>query len=187
MDTPLLVVVTGPPAAGKSTLARPLADRLGLPLLTKDAVKESLHDSLGDGDLAWSRRLGVATFDVLFVVLGELLGAGVSVVAEANFNRADAFARLPPARVVQVHVSAPPDVLAERFRDRGERHPVHKDTHLDAEIAARAGAGEWEPLRLPGALIRVDASAPVDVDELAAATRRSASLSPSAPARPPSR
>jgi adenylate kinase family enzyme len=35
---PLLVVVTGPPASGKSTLARQLASSLGVPFLSKDEL-----------------------------------------------------------------------------------------------------------------------------------------------------
>ncbi|HEX8858768.1 MAG TPA: AAA family ATPase [Actinomycetes bacterium] len=45
-----LVLVTGPPASGKTTLARPLAFSLGLPLLGKDTIKEALFDTLGNGD-----------------------------------------------------------------------------------------------------------------------------------------
>jgi predicted kinase len=107
-DTPLLVVMTGPPAAGKTTIARAVADRLGWPLVAKDPIKETLAEALDVRGRAASQRLGVATFDVLFHVLDELLRAGVSTVAEGNFGRAEPFARLPPARVLQVHVTAPP-------------------------------------------------------------------------------
>jgi predicted kinase len=56
-----IVVVCGPPASGKTTLARAIADDLRLPLLSKDAVKEVLFDALGSGDRAWSLRVGLAT------------------------------------------------------------------------------------------------------------------------------
>jgi dephospho-CoA kinase len=45
-----VVVVSGAPGAGKSTLAVPLARALGFPLVSKDVIKESLFDSLGQVD-----------------------------------------------------------------------------------------------------------------------------------------
>ena len=41
-----LVHVSGKPGAGKSSLAFPLAAELGYSLLTKDLIKEMLHDVL---------------------------------------------------------------------------------------------------------------------------------------------
>ena len=41
------VLVTGPPAVGKSTVAEPLAIELGLALIARDAIKEELMEVLG--------------------------------------------------------------------------------------------------------------------------------------------
>jgi adenylylsulfate kinase-like enzyme len=39
---PVVLIITGPPASGKSTLRRKLARKLGLPFLGKDVFKEIL-------------------------------------------------------------------------------------------------------------------------------------------------
>jgi predicted kinase len=159
-DAPLLVVVTGPPASGKTTIARALARELELPLFAKDDVKEALFDSLGTGDRDWSRRLGRAAFDLLFVVASAELAAARGLVLEGNFVRGSSerrFGALPLHRLVQVHCSAPERTLLERFRTR-RRHAGHLDeTNVD-EVAAAIRGGRHRPLALAGDLVELDTS-----------------------------
>jgi predicted kinase len=159
------VVVTGPPAAGKTTVARAVAARLRLPLIAKDTVKEALFDALGTGDLAWSRRLGEATYAAMLGVAEESAAAGASFVLEANFVRGGEFAdRLAalPARFVQVHCNAPLELLLDRYGSR-ERHPGHVDSERIDALREAVETGRHDPLDLPGETIRIDTSRPVDL------------------------
>ena len=72
---PVALVITGPPASGKTTVGRQLAARLQIPFLGKDLFKETLFDSLGWQDRDWSRRLGGASMALLFRVAAALLNA----------------------------------------------------------------------------------------------------------------
>lgn len=70
------MIVTGPPASAKSTLAEKIADALRMPLLSKDSIKEKLFDTLGWDDRSWSERLDDVAYAVLFYYLEIQLKAG---------------------------------------------------------------------------------------------------------------
>jgi predicted kinase len=168
-DLPRLIVVTGPPASGKTTIARELRTRLGLPLVEKDTLKEALGSELGITDRARSHELGAAVYEVLGIVVKELLTNGVSVIAEANFTlRSTLFDELPPAEIVQIHVTAAPETLRSRLRERHDRHPVHYDREAADEVTTRAAAGEWPALPLAGRLIEIDTTDWPDLEEVLA-------------------
>ena len=175
MQQPLVVVVTGPPASGKTTIARVLADALPAPLLAKDPIKEALFDGLGTGDAEWSRKLGIATYGILYLVLEEELRAGRSCVLEANFDHNEASAQLAaiqlrrPFRALQIVCTAARDVLIERFVGRSDsRHPGHIDDERLEDVIESIDAGRWRELELDGETLEVDTTdwAVVDVDAL---------------------
>ena len=184
MSKPLVVLVSGAPGSGKSAQLRELAPKLGLPVIAKDDIKESLGDSLGVGDLEWSRQLGAATWDLLFLLYEKLLAGGASFIAESNFStrhhpgRFRELMQRYPFVAVEIHCYAEPSVLAERFRGRqarGERHPVHHGAAFEADATSEQVAEVFAtlghvPLELSEHLFQVDtgASDPVDLDGIVA-------------------
>jgi predicted kinase len=161
-----ILIITGLPASGKSTLAVAVAAKLGWPLLAKDVIKEALFAALGVGDRAWSKHLSEASYALMFERAQRLVADGQSCVLEGNFRwheRAEQFASLEAAgaEFTQIICRAPVEVLLRRFRER-ERHAGHVDRESAAEIEAELRA-DYAPLPLRGRLATLDTSAPDSV------------------------
>jgi hypothetical protein len=147
----------------------PLAAALDLPLIGKDLIKEAPFDALGTGDRAWSRRLGAASYEVLYAVAGALPAA----VLDANLGP-EAVPRLRAldSDLVEVFCRCPPEEIERRFAARAPaRHPGHVDHLLAPEIRAALARGTG-PLAPGGPTLAVDTARAVDVAGVAAWVRR---------------
>lgn len=167
-----IVVVTGPPCTGKSTLARACAARRGWPLLAKDYYKERVFERLGWSDVEWSRRVSVLAWDLAFDAARALATGGAPFVLEGNL-RAEHAPRLralaPADGFVLVRCRAPGAVLLQRFRaraDGGARHPGHVDLAALPRIEAELAAGEGPALDLPATALDYDTTDGFAVDAM---------------------
>ena len=80
------ILVTGIPAAGKSTMAEAISERLKLPVISKDTIKELLFDNVGFQSRAEKVKLGIASMEIMYYVAGQLMKAGQSFILENNFE-----------------------------------------------------------------------------------------------------
>ena len=170
MTARLLVVVSGLPASGKTTVGTVLSERLSLALIDKDAILEALFDSLGCADRNERQRLSRASDEVLF----GLAAAADTAVLVNWWNHDSAPSRLQAAGavVVEVFCDCPVEVAATRFEAR-IRHPGHHDFRRSPEQLAEdiEHMRKWYrgPLGLNENPVHIDTSRPLDADRV---TRR---------------
>lgn len=162
---PLLIIVNGPPASGKSTLAEQIAAGLEVPYLSKDAIKEEMYDSLGKLELKITRKLGETAMRLMYTVARKILESGNDVVIEANFyqgiSEKDVSRLIAISDAVMIHCETAPETLKQRYVERaktGERHPVHDDADKVDALEKDLDEGLYEPLELGIPLIRVNTS-----------------------------
>lgn len=82
------ILIAGMPATGKSTLAENLAAALGVPMFSKDAIKERLFDEVGFQSRAEKVRLGNAAARIIEDCAEQMLRAGKPFILENNFEDA---------------------------------------------------------------------------------------------------
>ena len=161
----LLIVVTGPSATGKSRLAERLARDLRVPLIAKDRIKEQLFNSLGWSDRAWSRKVGGASYDLIWHLAEAVLAAGQAVIIEGNFRGTVAethlrtIAAAVDCRFLQLNCWAEAKVLLRRYRERtkeGGRHPGPLDDPNDPDLREQLAEGGYAPLDIGGEVIDLD-------------------------------
>jgi predicted kinase len=167
-----IVVVAGSPGSGKTTLAKGLAVELGIPLISKDTIKEALFDPLGTGDLEWSQQLGQAAHAVMYAIAADVS----SVVLESHFWPGISEAELTAIErpMVQVYCRCLPEVALDRYRRRAhsrDRHPGHLPEHQSEEAVGRWTKIVPQPLHLDTPLIEVDTTHPVDAQAVAREVR----------------
>jgi predicted kinase len=166
MDSnPTVIIVTGRPAAGKSTLAKWLSQELKIPLVSKDSIREELFDRLGWKDRKWAQDLGKASIDMMFYFAHAELGVGHSIIMDNSFYppvsnpRFQSLKEEYDAESIQIICDSNRETLFQRFKARAEaggRHPGHGDSDVLEELYASLADNSSQVLDIGGTVIEVD-------------------------------
>jgi predicted kinase len=162
---PLLIIVSGFSCTGKTTLAQKIAQEFNLCLIGRDNLKEVLFDSLGWEDKEWSKKLGAASYRLLYYCIDVQLRVGQSLIVESNFQPKfdnkyfQEFETKYQADILQIYCKTDPSILFQRYQARansGQRHPGHVD-HLNyAEYKSNLNKNNYNFLAVGNHIIEVD-------------------------------
>lgn len=181
-----LIIIAGMPATGKSTIAKKIAGKLGLPILEKDDIKEELFDTVGYKDLAEKRMLDRAATAVLLRCTESVLKSGQSLIIVNNFesNMREKVQQMIDSCAcssVMVFLDGDPEVLYARYVERDSKRSRHMGhTFIDrypplpGDDIYRSMTREYfrdrfensgmADFKLDGVRIDVDATYPNDID-----------------------
>lgn len=142
-SVPLLVVTAGLPAAGKSTIAEVVGNRLGFPVLSVDPIEAAILSA----GIEATQPTGLAAYLVAETMAEGVLANGGGVVIDA-VNAVeparDQWVRLAARRNVTLRflevVCSDPEVHLQRLADRAGRH-----AKVDTSFAVEQSLDEWEP------------------------------------------
>ena len=165
------ILVNGVPASGKSSVARVVADRLGAPLMTLDTAKQPLFGHFGLGDREHNRKLGRASYEIIFSIIGDWPDPSTVVIdAWFGFQPIEILEKhlltAGIARTVEIWCHAPSAVLAGRYASRvGTRSAGHPGLEYVPELVALA-----ERARPTGLAPRfdIDTTMPLTIEPLMA-------------------
>ena len=166
MQSPTLVVVSGPPGSGKTTLAHAIAQALPCPAICRDEIKEGMVHAQGPGFQGrHGDPLTQRTLPLFFEVVRVLIEAGVTVVAEAAFQaprwtpELEPLSGLAQLRIIRCNVAASVSFerAARRAADSQRRLEAHGDSTLGQGIADWEQAfGSFEHISMQAPSLEVD-------------------------------
>ena len=127
------ILVTGIPAAGKSTIAEKLSKKFCLPWFSKDSIKEITFDEIGFQSRAEKVKLGVASMNIMYYMAEQLMKCNQPFILENNFeaiSKPRLLEILDKYGYTAITISLTGDyaTIYQRFIERNhspERHPGH--------------------------------------------------------------
>ena len=167
MKKPLLVVVTGCPGSGKTTLAHTLARKVGCPAICRDEIKEGFVNTMESSHESLGKDVNQGIYTTFFEILGFFLSKQITLVAEAAFQHnlwASPLERFSQTAQIKIVVcTVDPHLARMRFIQRGLSDPNRLRFHGDWGVrAAQKGIelplGNYEPPLLPIPTLKVDTS-----------------------------
>ena len=125
-----LVILTGAPASGKSSIAEAVGAKLGIDVISKDGFKIELFEKYGFTNHAEKKKLSIEGEKIMNETIKNYVNHNVDLIVDNNFKNFNDIREILNQADIDVEIKcvyciADYDVLAKRYNERissGNRH-----------------------------------------------------------------
>jgi len=146
---PKCIIVTGRPGSGKTALSKKLGERLWMPVISRDEIKEGYVNKYGVKHDQLPADTNAVVSNFFFDIVSQYLASKVSIIIEAAFQhkvwepRVAKIAEVGSPFIAVCSIDA--DIAARRHLQRGLVDPSREFYHGDKRVSVYKATGAISP------------------------------------------
>ncbi|MDE7432591.1 MAG: ATP-binding protein [Lachnospiraceae bacterium] len=146
-----LIIVTGAPASGKSSIAEAVGKKIGIDVISKDGFKIVLFEKYGFTNHAEKKKLSLKGEKIMYETIERYIMQNSDLIVDNNFKHfnvvRDILERTNASVDIRcVYCVADYDILAKRYNDRISSGNRHQALYTLNKYPVIDGVSEFHPL-----------------------------------------
>jgi adenylate kinase family enzyme len=158
MNKPLLIIITGRPASGKTTLAHIVSKEIKCPVISRDELKEGYINTTGLSHHQSNTSVDLYIYDTFFRTIDLLISKRISIIIEAAFQhklwQPKLLEFIDKADVRIIICKTNTELTKTRFNERLSNTPDRRTFHGDEQGEKLIDI--YEPVNIEASTLYVD-------------------------------